>query len=72
MWALAKDEVATKNEDRYPNHKFMFTVMWNLHGFHVIDRLSNGAKINGTYYTTDILQPLHEAFFPQGRSPNGK
>jgi hypothetical protein len=71
MWALAKDEVA-QNEDQYPKQKFTHAIMWNPHGFHVIYRPLIGAKINNTYYTTNILQPFQEAFFPRGRNPHGK
>jgi hypothetical protein len=46
--------------------------MWNPHGFHVIDQLPAGAKINSTYYTTNIIQPFYQAFFLQGRNPHGK
>jgi hypothetical protein len=50
----------------------MFTIMWNPHWFHVIDRLPIGAKINSTYYATKILQPLYQAFVPHVRNPHGK
>jgi hypothetical protein len=46
--------------------------MWNPHGFHVIDRLPTGVKINSTYYFINILQPLRQTFFSQGRNPHGK
>jgi histone-lysine N-methyltransferase SETMAR len=46
--------------------------MWNRHRFHIIDSLPTGAKISGIYYTNNILQSLHQAFFPQGRDPHGK
>jgi cyclophilin family peptidyl-prolyl cis-trans isomerase len=71
MWALAKDEVTTTRTD-IQSKKFIFLIMWNIHGFHVVDRLPAGARINGTYDIINGLQRLHQAFFPQGRNPHGK
>jgi hypothetical protein len=64
--------VATKTKVDIQNKKFMFAIPWNPDRFHVIDRFPTGAKINSTYDATKIVQPLHEAFFPQGRNPHGK
>jgi hypothetical protein len=72
MWALVKDEVAMKTRTGIQSKKFMLTVMWTLHGFHVIDRLPTGAKSNSTHYTTNGLEPFHQTFFPQGRNSHGK
>jgi hypothetical protein len=44
----------------------MSAIIWNPHEFHVLDRLLTGPKINGPYYTTKILQMLHQAFFLHG------
>jgi hypothetical protein len=72
MWALSKDDVATKPRTEIQSKKFMFTIMWNPSGFYVIDRLPSGAKLNAFYYTTNILTPLQHCFFPKGRKPHGK
>jgi hypothetical protein len=53
------------------SQKFMFKIMQNPHGFRVIDRPPTGAKANNIYYATQILQPLDQAFFLQGRNPHG-
>jgi hypothetical protein len=50
----------------------MLIIMWNSHGFYVTDRLPTGSKISGTYYTTNVLQPLRYNFFLLGRDPHGK
>jgi hypothetical protein len=59
MWALANDGVATKTKIDIQSEKFMYPIMWNSHGFHVIDRLPTGAEIKSKYYTVKIRQPLH-------------
>jgi hypothetical protein len=33
-------------------------IVWNPHGFHLIDALSKGQRFNATYYLNIILQPL--------------
>jgi hypothetical protein len=50
----------------------MVTVMWNPLGFHVIDKLPTGARINNDYFTTNILVPLEQKIFPSGRKPHAK
>jgi hypothetical protein len=35
-------------------------MIWNAFGFHVVDKLLTGAKINSDYFTTTILAPLEE------------
>jgi hypothetical protein len=72
MWALSRDDVATKPRTDIQSKKFMFTIMWNPNGIHVVDRLPPDAKMNAAYYTTNILQPLHQTFFPTPRKPHGK
>ena len=38
--------------------KLMVTVVWNPHGFHIIDVLPKGTKFNAEYYISHILTPL--------------
>jgi hypothetical protein len=71
-WALGKDDVVTKPRTGIQSKKFMFTIMWNPLGFHLIDRLPTGDRINNSYYVTHILEPLHQVFFPGGRTPHEK
>jgi hypothetical protein len=44
-----------KAETWYPEQKFMFTIIWNRHGFHVVDKLPNDTKMNIDYFVTKIL-----------------
>jgi hypothetical protein len=72
MWTLSRDDVATKSRQQIQNKKFMFTIIWNLSGFYVVDRVSNDTKLNSDYFVRNILTPLEEAIFPQGRAPHHK
>jgi hypothetical protein len=40
------------------NKIFMFFIMWNPHGFYVVNKLPNDAKMNGKYFVTNILIPF--------------
>jgi histone-lysine N-methyltransferase SETMAR len=72
MWTLSRDDVATKPRHSIQSRKFMFTIIWNLTGFYVIDRLPDDTKMNSAYFITNILTPLEQAIFPQGRAPHQK
>jgi transposase InsO family protein len=38
----------------------MVTIVWNPHGFHLVDGLPKGQKFNASYYIDNILQSLLE------------
>jgi hypothetical protein len=50
----------------------MFPVVWNPLGFHVVDKLRNGAKMESDCSTTNVLGPLEQKIFPTGRNPHVK
>jgi hypothetical protein len=40
------------------DRKIMVTIIWNPHGFHLIDTLTKSQTFNATYYANIILSPL--------------
>jgi hypothetical protein len=38
----------------------MFTIVWNLRGFHLIKVLEKSCKFNAGYYIAEILKPLSQ------------
>jgi hypothetical protein len=72
MWTLGRDDVATK--PRYDVHtkKFMRTLIWNPLGFHVLDKLPIGGKMDSDYFTTNILESLEQKVILTGRNPHVK
>jgi hypothetical protein len=72
MWILSRDDAATKPKHDVLTQKFMFTVIWNPLGFHVVDKLPTGTKINSDYFIANILEPLEQKIFPNGRKPHAK
>jgi hypothetical protein len=68
----SKDDVFTKLKLNGQSKKIMFTIMWNRDGFHVIDKPPNETKMNNHYFLANILIPLEQSIFPQGRVPHQK
>jgi hypothetical protein len=68
MRILSRDDIATKPRQQIQRKKFMFTSTWNPTGFSFVDRLPNDTKMNSAYFVTNILAPLSETIFPQGRA----
>jgi hypothetical protein len=50
----------------------MFTVIWNPLGFQAVDTLPTGTKMNSDYFITNILNPLEQKIFLNGRKPHAK
>jgi hypothetical protein len=59
VW-LPQDEKFPKENDTQFNQKAMFTIIWNLRGFHLIKVLEKGRKFNAGCYIADILEPLSQ------------
>jgi hypothetical protein len=72
MWTLSRDDVITRPRQQIQSKNFMFTIIWNPSSFYVVDRLLNDTKMNSAYFVTNILTPLEEVIFPQGRAPHQK
>jgi hypothetical protein len=41
--------------------KFMFTIVWNPRGFHLIKVLEKDCKFNACYYIAEIFEPLSQS-----------
>jgi hypothetical protein len=72
LWTLSRDNVITKPRHDIQSKEFMFTVIWNLHGFHVVNKFPNNIRINSNYFVIKILNLLEEAIFPRGRTVHQK
>jgi hypothetical protein len=65
MWTLSRDDVVTKLRHDIQSKKFMITIIWNLSGFYVVNRLPNHAKINNAYFVTNEVIRIEQAIFPR-------
>jgi hypothetical protein len=67
MWTLSREDVITKPKHQIQSKKFMFTILWNPTGFHVVDKLPNDAKINSAYFVTIYsLRSNKRSFLEEG------
>jgi hypothetical protein len=53
MWTLTQDEIARKPRPDIHTKNSMFPVLWNPLGFHVVDKLRTGAKMESDYFATN-------------------
>jgi hypothetical protein len=72
MWTLSRDDVGIKPRQQIQNKKYMFTIIWNLTGFSVVDKLPNDTKMNSDYFMTNILISLEQMIFLCRRTPHEK
>jgi hypothetical protein len=63
MWSQNRDMIFRAKE-------FLMAIIWNPSGFYVVYRLPNHAKMNKTYFMTNLLISLEQTIFPRGRAPH--
>jgi hypothetical protein len=63
----SKDEVVTRPKRLTDARKLVATIIWNPHGFHVVDLLPDGTKFNRTYLLNNIVAPLQWRISPARR-----
>jgi hypothetical protein len=62
IWLTPKDESPQGDTKRESSPKMMLTVIWNPHGFHLIDVLPTGNTFHAVHPISHILSPLREIF----------
>jgi hypothetical protein len=50
----------------------MFTIMWNLRRFHIVNQLPSDTKMDSDYFTTNMLALLRGEFIPRDRERHPK
>jgi hypothetical protein len=61
-----------KSETWYSEQKIVFTIMWNMRDFYVIDVLLNDTKMNNAYFVRNILNPFGQVIFSGRRAVHEK
>ena len=59
-WILETNENPKGDGSKISISKIMFTIIWGVYGFYVIDMLPNDCKYNSQYFIDNILQKLIE------------
>lgn len=61
-WAVSLDNDEVFTNTGFQVQKFMFTIMWNPSGFHIIDIMRPKERFNTDYHINNIVRPLAEIF----------
>jgi hypothetical protein len=60
IWLQPDGEIPERELRTIQSEKVMFTIVWNLSSFHLINVLPKGFKLNASFYVTQILGPLSD------------
>jgi hypothetical protein len=60
VWLPRDEKIPKENNTQFNRKQFMFTIVWNSRGLHLIKILENGRKFNAGYYIAEILEPLSQ------------
>jgi hypothetical protein len=71
-WSGSRDDVPQNIKQQIGTLKFMFTVIWGIDKFHVVDLTTGQHSYNTQYFLSYILEPLLLAVFPDGRQPHSR
>jgi hypothetical protein len=61
IWLQAGQQPPDRVRHMIGDWKMMVTIVWNPHGFHLVDALPKGQKFNPSYHINTIRQPLLES-----------
>lgn len=57
-WCLESEERPEFEDDNICHQKVMFTIIWGVWGFIIIDELPQGVSYNSSYFKQNILDAL--------------
>lgn len=57
-WCLVNEESASFEKQTIQVKKMMFTIIWGVHDFYIVDVLPEGTTFNSSYFIEHILKPL--------------
>jgi histone-lysine N-methyltransferase SETMAR len=72
MWASSPSSVEVSEKPSIITKKFMITIFWNPHGFHVVEALKEGESFNDKYMVNVILPQLVAIYFDGEREAGQK
>jgi histone-lysine N-methyltransferase SETMAR len=68
-WSLSLADVSETVRQQIGPEKFMFTVIWGVDGFHVVDLMTSQRRFNSEYFMSYVLAPMVVKVFPRERIP---
>lgn len=72
IYAQSREKVENIPKRLISEPKFMFTIFWNPWCFFIINVLPPSQKFNSEYFINQILKPLGEKLYPNGRKKYSK
>jgi hypothetical protein len=57
VWLPRHEQIPEREQHTIQSKKFMFRIVWNPRGFHLIKVLENGSKFNAGYCIAEMLNP---------------
>jgi hypothetical protein len=71
-WSVSRDDVPQKVKQQIAIQKFMFTAIWGIDGFRVVDLMTEQHSYNTQYFLRHILKPMLLIVFPDGGKPHSR
>jgi hypothetical protein len=68
QWSVSRDEVPQKVDPAIGTAKFIFTAIWDVNGFHLLDLMPSQCRFNTQYFMEHVMTPLVQTIVPQGRT----
>ena len=69
MWSLSRENLPEIIDTKIHTKKYMVTIFWNIDKFFIVDLMKEGEKFNSKYFINNIISPLKEIVYPQGKKP---
>jgi histone-lysine N-methyltransferase SETMAR len=60
VWLPRDEKVPERERHTIQSKKFVFMIIWNPRGFHLIKILEKGSKFNTGHYVAEMLEPLSQ------------
>jgi transposase len=67
QWQISRQEIGPKVRQGFQTKKFMLTVLWGNTGLPGMNLMPSQRGFNSEYFLTEIMQPLLDKNFPEGR-----
>jgi hypothetical protein len=68
-WSPSYEEMPERARRQIGTKKCILTVIWGVDGLRIVDLMASERSFNSKYFASDVLAPMIEKVFPQGRNP---
>jgi hypothetical protein len=68
-WSPSREDVSERVREQIGTKKLVFTVIWGVDGFHLVDLITSQRSFNSEYFVSHVLATMVAKVFPRGRIP---